>query len=641
MNNILWKPDLIKAKKTKMSLFMDFIDKNCSVSIKDYSSLYKWSIEEPDSFWASLSDFLGIKYFSRPTKIIEKSNKFYHTKWFPGAKLNYAQNILNSDSSNLTAIEFFNELGESGSLSYEMLYSKVACLSQFLKKQGLSKGDRVAAMMPNVPETVISSLACSSIGSVWSSCSPDFGKKAIFDRFSQIDPKVLILCNSYTFKGKLFDCNDKIKYLISNLKSVKHIIILNYRKIDKISYPNATYWDDIDFYSNDKISFEETDFQDPLYIMFSSGTTGKPKSIVHSVGGTLIQHIKELGLHVDLSQNEKILYYTTCGWMMWNWLLSGLYFQATIILYEGSPFFPNKDSLIKILDREKINIFGTSARYISYLSSKGIVPRKDYNLLELRLILSTGSALADEDFDYVYESIKEDIQLSSISGGTDIISCFALGNPLLEVRRGELQCIGLGMNVLSYNEKGESVRNRKGELVCLSPFPSMPIYFWNDSNDEKYYSSYFGKYDNVWTHGDFIEIKDKGGVIIYGRSDATLNPGGVRVGTAEIYSALSEIKYIDDSIAVNSIDGNSYILFIKMLKGVEINAKYLEQIQLAIKQNLSPKHIPSKIIQVSDIPYTINGKKTEIAVKKTLAGEQIDNLDSITNPECLKEFVNI
>ena len=641
MNNILWKPDLIKAKKTKMSLFMDFIDKNCSVSIKDYSSLYKWSIEEPDSFWASLSDFLGIKYFSRPTKIIEKSNKFYHTKWFPGAKLNYAQNILNSDSSNLTAIEFFNELGESRSLSYEMLYSKVACLSQFLKKQGLSKGDRVAAMMPNVPETVISSLACSSIGSVWSSCSPDFGKKAIFDRFSQIDPKVLILCNSYTFKGKLFDCNDKIKYLISNLKSVKHIIILNYRKIDKISYPNATYWDDIDFYSNDKISFEETDFQDPLYIMFSSGTTGKPKSIVHSVGGTLIQHIKELGLHVDLSQNEKILYYTTCGWMMWNWLLSGLYFQATIILYEGSPFFPNKDSLIKILDREKINIFGTSARYISYLSSKGIVPRKDYNLLELRLILSTGSALADEDFDYVYESIKEDIQLSSISGGTDIISCFALGNPLLEVRRGELQCIGLGMNVLSYNEKGESVRNRKGELVCLSPFPSMPIYFWNDSNDEKYYSSYFGKYDNVWTHGDFIEIKDKGGVIIYGRSDATLNPGGVRVGTAEIYSALSEIKYIDDSIAVNSIDGNSYILFIKMLKGVEINAKYLEQIQLAIKQNLSPKHIPSKIIQVSDIPYTINGKKTEIAVKKTLAGEQIDNLDSITNPECLKEFVNI
>ena len=641
MNNILWKPDLIKAKKTKMSLFMDFIDKNCSVSIKDYSSLYKWSIEEPDSFWASLSDFLGIKYFSRPTKIIEKSNKFYHTKWFPGAKLNYAQNILNSDSSNLTAIEFFNELGESRSLSYEMLYSKVACLSQFLKKQGLSKGDRVAAMMPNVPETVISSLACSSIGSVWSSCSPDFGKKAIFDRFSQIDPKVLILCNSYTFKGKLFDCNDKIKYLISNLKSVKHIIILNYRKIDKISYPNATYWDDIDFYSNDKISFEETDFQDPLYIMFSSGTTGKPKSIVHSVGGTLIQHIKELGLHVDLSQNEKILYYTTCGWMMWNWLLSGLYFQATIILYEGSPFFPNKDSLIKILDREKINIFGTSARYISYLSSKGIVPRKDYNLLELRLILSTGSALADEDFDYVYESIKEDIQLSSISGGTDIISCFALGNPLLEVRRGELQCIGLGMNVSSYNEKGESVRNRKGELVCLSPFPSMPIYFWNDSNDEKYYSSYFGKYDNVWTHGDFIEIKDKGGVIIYGRSDATLNPGGVRVGTAEIYSALSEIKYIDDSIAVNSIDGNSYILFIKMLKGVEINAKYLEQIQLAIKQNLSPKHIPSKIIQVSDIPYTINGKKTEIAVKKTLAGEQIDNLDSITNPECLKEFVNI
>ena len=638
MNNILWKPDLLNIKELKMSLFMDFVNKTYSTSIKDYSELYSWSIERADLFWKSVSVFLNIKYSSEATEIKKKSDKFYHTEWFCGAKLNYAENILNAHNSDSLAIQFFNELGEESSLTYSELYSKVASLSTFFKNLKISKGDRIAAMMPNVPETIISSLACSSIGAIWSSCSPDFGDKAIFDRFNQISPKVLVLCNSYTFKGKLYDCTDKIKYLLSNLKSVEHVIIFNYRNLDKVDHPKSIYWDEINFNSSNQINFEQMNFKDPLYIMFSSGTTGKPKSIVHSIGGTLIQHAKELGLHINLSENEKILYYTTCGWMMWNWLLSGLYFKSTVVLYEGSPFFPNIDSLIELLDRQKINIFGTSARYISYLASENIIPKEKWKLEKLRLILSTGSTLAPEDFDYVYANVKTNIQLSSISGGTDIISCFALGNPLLEVRRGELQCLGLGMNVASYSSEGKSLKNKKGELVCLSPFPSMPVYFWDDNNDKKYYSSYFDKYQNIWTHGDFIEIKDSQGVIIYGRSDATLNPAGIRIGTAEIYSALSGIEYIADSIAVDSSDANSYILFVKMIDDIKISGLQLREIEKVIKENLSPKHLPSKILQVLDIPYTINGKKTEIAVKKMILGEEVDNLQSIKNPECLKQF---
>ena len=638
MNNILWKPDPSRAKESKMALFMEFINRKYNLSIDKYLDLHNWSISSPDLFWGSVSDFFKIKYSSKAKNIINYSREFNKTKWFSGARLNYAENLLNSNSMNSLAIDFFNETGDRESLTYLDLSEKVASVSNLFRDLGLNKGDRVAAMMPNVPETIISSLASSTVGGIWSSCSPDFGNQAILERFEQINPKILILSSGYTFKGKVYDCTDKIKYLLSNLKSVNRIIIFNYKIVSKINHPKCIYWDDIDFKGNKDILFEEMNFDDPLYIMFSSGTTGKPKSIVHSVGGTLIQHVKELGLHTDLRKNEKILYYTTCGWMMWNWLLSGLYFESTIILYEGNPFYPEKDSLLKLLDIEGIDIFGTSAKYISYLHSENMKPNQNYKFKNLRLILSTGSTLTHENFDYVYNHINSRVQLSSISGGTDIISCFALGNPILEVRRGELQCIGLGMDVASYDLEGKSVKNKKGELVCQSPFPSMPIYFWNDKENERYYQSYFSKHKNVWTHGDFIEINNIGGVIIYGRSDATLNPGGIRIGTAEIYSAISELEYIEDSIAVNSVDGDSYVLFVKLCDKKDLSKNQLEEIEIAIRNNLSPKHIPSEIVSVSDIPYTINGKKVEIAVKKIIEGEEIDNLDSLSNPECLNEY---
>jgi len=637
MNRILWSPNPEKVEKSKMNLFMRFVNQSCSQSIESYPELHRWSVDNLELFWKLVSDFLDICYSSRSSNVMQVSDKIYQTKWFLGAKLNYAENILRDRPLDSVSIEFFNELNEYRSLTYRDLCDEVASVSTFFKSAGLSKGDRVAAMMPNIPETVVGALACASFGGIWSSCSPDFGKKAIIDRFEQIEPKILIACDSYTFKGKMYKCIDKIKYLVSSLKSVEKVIIVKYRDVGRIEFDNSVYWDEIPA-TEKQIAFEQMDFGDPLYIMFSSGTTGKPKSIVHSVGGTLIQHVKELGFHCDLSQNEKILYYTTCGWMMWNWLLSGLYFKSTIVLYEGSPFFPKIDSLIDLVDKNKINIFGTSAKYIAYLLSSNINIKDSYKLNDLRSILSTGSTLTPEDFDYVYNKVKSDVQLSSISGGTDIISCFALGNPILKVRRGELQCVGLGMNVFSYSPEGNSIKNQKGELVCTSPFPSMPIYFWKDCNNLKYQNAYFNKYQNVWTHGDFIEIKDDGGVVIYGRSDATLNPGGVRIGTAEIYSAISVIPYIDDSIAVNSLDEDSYILFVKTSLGKELESEHLENIRTSIKENLSPKHLPSKIVQVSDIPYTVNGKKTEIAVRKTLLGESLDNIDSLSNPECLKDF---
>jgi len=639
MNKTLWRPSPSNISKSKMTSFIKFVNQRYNLSFEKYSELYDWSISDVESFWESVSIFFNIEFQSKPESIVKKSDKIYLTQWFSGAKLNYAENMLKDNYFNNIAIESFDELGNYSCLKYRDVYRKVCSLTKFLQKIGFSKGDRFAAVMPNTAETITASLASSSIGGIWSSCSPDFGFKSIFDRFSQIEPKVLIICDSYSFKGKIYSCADRIKKLISSIKSIEKIIIVNYNNAERVSDPKCIYWDNIDFSENDsKIDFCEMSFSDPLYIMFSSGTTGKPKSIVHSVGGTLIQHIKELGLHTDLSSKEKILYYTTCGWMMWNWLLSSMYFGSTIVLYEGNPFYPNQDSLLKIVDNNNINIFGTSAKYISYLQSEGIAPKKKYGFKELRLILSTGSTLTEENFDYIYNSFKENVQLSSISGGTDIISCFALGNPILNVRRGELQCIGLGMNVLSYDFNGNSVKNYKGELVCKTPFPSMPIYFWNDKYGDKYYNSYFNKYKNVWTHGDFIEVKDCNGVVIYGRSDATLNPNGIRIGTSEIYSAIDSILEIKDSIAVNSNLKDEYILFVKLSSNKYLNKELIHNIKLEIRNNLSPKHLPADIIQIQDIPYTLNGKKVELAVKNIIDGNDIENIDSISNPDCLDEY---
>ena len=642
MNKVLWTPSSKKSDASKMTQFINFINHKYNASIDDYLKLHDWSINNISLFWDSISVFFKIKFSTLSDCVFKPGKKIYESKWFNGARLNYAENLLRTEDSDKIAIEFFNELGDKKTITYGRLNKDVSVISNLFQNNGLKKGDRVAAMMPNIPETIISSLACASLGGVWSSCSPDFGEKAILDRFEQINPKILIVCNGYTFKGKKYSTASRIDVLVSKLKSVKCVILVDY--INDNSEPSSNYilWKDIDFScSTESNYFEQMKFNDPLYVMFSSGTTGKPKSIVHSIGGTLIQHVKELGLHTDLKSDEKIMYYTTCGWMMWNWVLSSLYFNSTLVLYEGSPFYPNKDSLLEIIDENSINIFGTSAKYISYIQSEKLSLINKFKFKSLKTILSTGSALTKDNFQYIVENIKNNVQISSISGGTDIISCFVLGNPIVNVVSGELQCLGLGMDVASFDSNGSPVKNKKGELVCRKPFPSMPIYFLNDSNGEKYFKSYFSKYDNIWTHGDFIEINDNGGAVIYGRSDATLNPGGIRFGTSEIYSAIESLDFLEDSIAVNLVKSDSYILFVKLVNSLSLDDHIISKIKNSIKINLSPKHVPASIFSVTDIPYTINGKKVEIAVKNIINGEEVENIDSISNSECLNEFLTI
>ena len=642
MNKVLWTPSNKKSDASKMTQFINFINHKYNTSIDDYLKLHDWSINNISLFWDSISVFFKIKFSTLSDSVFKPGKRIYESKWFNGARLNYAENLLDTEDTDKIAIEFFNELGDKKTITYGRLSKDVSLISNLFQNNGLKKGDRVAAMMPNIPETIISSLACASLGGVWSSCSPDFGEKAILDRFEQIKPKILIACNGYTFKGKKYSTASRIDVLVSKLKSVKCVILVDYINDDSVLSSNYIHWKDIDFScSTESNYFEQMKFNDPLYVMFSSGTTGKPKSIVHSIGGTLIQHVKELGLHTDLKSDEKIMYYTTCGWMMWNWVLSSLYFNSTLVLYEGSPFYPNKDSMLEIIDKNNINIFGTSAKYISYIQTEKLSLINKFKFKNLKTILSTGSALTEDNFQYIVENIKKNVQISSISGGTDIISCFALGNPIVNVVSGELQCLGLGMDVASFDSNGIPVKNKKGELVCRKPFPSMPIYFLNDSNGEKYFKSYFAKYENIWTHGDFIEINDNGGAVIYGRSDATLNPGGIRIGTSEIYSAIESLDFLEDSIAVNLVKSDSYILFVKLVNSLSLDDDIVSKIKNSIKINLSPKHVPASIFSVADIPYTINGKKVEIAVKNIVNGEEVENIDSISNSECLNEFLTI
>ena len=642
MNKVLWTPYDKKSDASKMTQFINFINHKYNTSIDDYLKLHDWSINNISLFWDSISVFFKIKFSTLTDCVFKPGKKIYESKWFNGARLNYAENLLHTEDSGKIAIEFFNELGDKKTITYGRLSKDVSVISNLFQSNGLKKGDRVAAMMPNIPETIISSLACASLGGVWSSCSPDFGEKAILDRFEQIKPKILIVCNGYTFKGKKYSTASRIDVLVSKLKSVKCVILVDYINDNSDLSSNYILWKNIDFScSTESNRFEQMKFNDPLYVMFSSGTTGKPKSIVHSIGGTLIQHVKELGLHTDLKSDEKIMYYTTCGWMMWNWVLTSLYFNSTLVLYEGSPFYPNKDSLLEIVDENNIDIFGTSAKYISYIQSEKLSLINKFKFKSLKTILSTGSALTNDNFQYIVENIKNNVQISSISGGTDIISCFALGNPIVNVVSGELQCLGLGMDVASFDSNGNPVKNKKGELVCRKPFPSMPICFLNDSNGEKYFKSYFAKYENIWTHGDFIKINNNGGAVIYGRSDATLNPGGIRIGTSEIYSAIEGLDFLEDSIAVNLVKSDSYILFVKLSNCLSLDNDIVSEIKNSIKINLSPKHVPANIFSVTDIPYTINGKKVEIAVKNIVNGEEVENIDSISNSECLNEFSTI
>lgn len=618
---------------------MDVINRKHGKSFTEYSELYQWSVDNIPGFWSSMWDFAGITASKSYDKIIDDVRKMPGAKWFEGARLNFAENLLRYRDGQ-TALIFKGEDQAATRMTYEELYDEVARLAASLREAGIRKGDRVVGFMPNMPQSIIAMLAATSIGGVWSSCSPDFGIKGVLDRFGQIRPKVIFTANGYSFKGKRLDSLERISDILKELPSIEKVIVVPYTESDPdiSKVPKAVHYRD--FISSKKgleIKFEQLPFDHPLYIMYSSGTTGLPKCMVQCAGGILIHQLKEMILHTDLRRSDTIFYFTTCGWMMWNWLTSALGVGATLVLFDGNPFHPEPGALWKMAQDEKISVFGTSAGYITALQNAGVKPGKTYDLENLRTILSTGSPLSMENFEYVYSDIKSDVQLASISGGTDLNGCFALGNPMGPVYSGELQCRGLAMKVEAFDENGKPVINRQGELVCTAPFPSMPIYFWDDPDGKKYHSAYFDVYPNVWRHGDFIEINDRGGVTIYGRSDATLNPGGVRIGTAEIYRQMEQLDEIEDSVVVGQDWKNDVrvILFVKMAPGYELTDEVKKKIVNTIRVNASPRHVPAKILSVPDVPYTLNMKKVELAVKKVIQGKPVLNKDALRNPEAL------
>ena len=644
MNTILWKPSKDQINSSQLEAFRLQVNSRFNLKIENYSELHSWSISNINDFWKAIWGFMAIKCSSNYNQVVDDENKMPGAKWFDGLLFNFAENLLRIKSDK-AAIIFQSENADSKIISYNELYDEVEKVASTLRKMGIKNGDRIVGIMPNLPETVIAMLATTSIGAIWSSCSPDFGTQGILDRFTQINPKIIFASDGYFYKGKSFDSLNKLKDLLNHLPSVRKVIITPFvrENPDISSINNSLVWNDFIDPKPNPIIFEQVPFDHPLYIMYSSGTTGKPKSIVHGAGGTLIQHLKELRLHTDININDTVFYFTTCGWMMWNWLVSNLAIGSTILLYDGSPFHPDRNSMWDMIDNYKVSHFGTSPKFLETCRDTKLSPIKTHSLKSLKSILSTGSPLVEECFEYVYKHIKKNIQLSSISGGTDIISCFALGNPILPVINGEIQCLGLGMDVAAFNNNGEDLVNKKGELVCKKAFPSMPVYFWNDKNGKKFFDAYFNKFKNVWHHGDFIEINHYGGVKIFGRSDATLNPGGIRIGTAEIYRVVDRFDAVNDSLVIGQSinDDERVILFIIISNGYKFSNKLVHDIKKTIFKECSPRHVPEIILEAKDIPYTINGKKVEIAVKKVINGENVENKDALKNPEALDLFKNI
>ena len=642
MSKVLWKPKNIN--ETHMFSFMDHISKAYDLNLNSYQELYQWSIENIPDFWKEIWTLSKIIHSKKYDNIVDDLKKMPGAKWFSGARLNFAENLLRFRNEHV-AIYAIAENIPLREITHNELFHEVQALTHSLKSCGLEKGDRVVGYISNIPEAVIAMLATSAIGAIWSSASPDFGVKGALDRFKQIDPKIVFASNGYYYNGKKFDLTEKLNSIVNELPSINQTVIINTinsNKKEKLSF-DFVYYDDFLSKSPNRLQFAQLPFNHPLYIMYSSGTTGLPKSIVHSAGGTLIQHWKELYLHCNLTKTDIIFYFTTCGWMMWNWLVSALSIGSSIVLFDGAPFFPNNRALWEIADKLDINIFGTSAKYIDSCQNSGLKPNDFYKLPKLKTILSTGSPLSTENFNYVYKNIKSDVLLGSISGGTDIISCFALANPILPVEEGELQSRGLGMDVHALNENGEKVIDQKGELVCSSIFPSMPIYFWDDKDDKKYKNAYFNVFKNVWHHGDYIRISKRGSLKIFGRSDATLNPGGVRIGTSEIYRIVEKVNEVSDSLAVGqSWKGDERILlFLKMEKGQSFDETLIKKVKHLIKAEGSPRHVPEIILETKEIPYTINGKKVELAVKRLIEGLSVENIESLQNPKALIYYKDI
>jgi acetoacetyl-CoA synthetase len=648
MTKKLWEASLNQKKNSLLFAFENYISKKFNKSFKfKYQKLLDWSIENSSEFWSSFWDFSKIKGI-KSNKKIKKSKIFYKNLFLPNSKLNFAENLL-SKNDNKKAATFISENGFREEISWQKLNQNTKKLVQFLKKSKIKQKDRIAAYMPNTIETVEAFIATTAIGAIWSSCSPDFGVKGVIERFSQIKPKILFITDQYFYNGKKINILDRLPEIIKAIPSIKSVVVSSYpgkkfiKKSNRINKIKLINWSELMKIDSKNMRYFNFDFEHELAILYSSGTTGKPKCICHRAGGVLIQHKKEHQLHCDIKEGDNVFYFTTCGWMMWNWLISSLASKASIVLFDGSPMFKKDDLLLKIADKEKITLLGVSAKYIDALRKLKPNLRHRYKLNKLKTICSTGSPLSDDGFKYVYQNIKKDVHLSSISGGTDIVSCFVLGNLYQPVHMGEIQNKGLALNVDIFNDKGKSIKNSKGELVCKNPFPSMPLKFWNDKNDTKFKNAYFNRFSNIWHHGDFAEIKKTRGFIIHGRSDTTLNPGGVRLGTAEIYSEVEKFKEIKESIVVGQSWDNDVriVLFIVMNTRFHLTEDLLKKIKIQIRKNASPRHVPDKVIVVSDIPRTKSGKIVELAVKNIIEGNNIKNKEALANPEALEQFKNL
>ena len=643
----LWQPSLEEKRDTLLTQFSNKIQTKYNLPDFDYSTLHQWSIDNPELFWEEVWNDSNVLASKSWNKVMGKDlfnvrNDSKRSGWFEGARLNYAENLLLRNNDENVALSFVAENGTKHSMTYAELRAAVSQCALGMKDIGVSKMDRVAAVIPNCPEAVIGLLAAASIGAIWSSCSPDFGIKGINDRLGQISPKILITVNAYYYNGKEHDCLTKIREVAKHIPSIEAVYVVPYTETEIEFQGTEKPWTELLDYSINTTIFTQLPFDHPLYILYSSGTTGLPKSIVHSAGGCLLKHLTEHRYHSDIKPGDRVFYFTTCGWMMWNWLVSSLASGATIILYDGTPTFPDIGRMWELIDDQKITHFGTSPKYLGAVNKAGYSPRKNNQLSSLKAILSTGSPLPGNLFSWIYEEVAY-VPVMSIAGGTDLAGCFMGGNPNLPVYSEELQCKSLGMNTLAYDPEGKSIVCEKGELVCATPFPSMPIYFWNDYDGEKYHDAYFEKFPGVWTHGDFIEITERGGVIVYGRSDTVLNPGGVRIGTSEIYRPVEEMIEIGDSIAVAQSWGNDVriVLFVVLIKGIILDSKLISKIKATIRSDATPRHVPSRILEIQDVARTISGKKVEKAVMQTIKGESVENISALANPESLSIFADL